>query len=179
MAAAVGRRCGHGERSPRRGVRRQWFGSVRGHGPALGPRLRRPVGGDATVPPVPDAPRRRAAARPRRRAGVPLRRSGLVPLGVVPTARGPVGDTRDPAPVRWIHPLSGEAPPELVGGKAHGLIVLRRLGLSVPPGFVVGTAAGRAFHRYGRLPDGLGDELAAAVAELETATGRRLGGPER
>ena len=79
----------------------------------------------------------------------------------------------------WIHPLSGEAPPELIGGKAHGLIVLRCLGLSVPPGFVVGTAAGRAFHRYGRLPDGLGDELAAAVAELETATGRRLGGPER
>jgi pyruvate,orthophosphate dikinase len=81
--------------------------------------------------------------------------------------------------MRWIHPLSGEASPELIGGKAHGLCVLRRLGLGVPPGFVIGTAAGRAFHRYGRLPDGLGDELAAAVAELETATGRGLGGPER
>jgi pyruvate,orthophosphate dikinase len=82
--------------------------------------------------------------------------------------------------VRWIHLIgTDDAPPELVGGKAHGLIVLRRLGLSVPPGFVIGTAAGQAFHRYGRLPDGLDDELAEALVELETATGRRLGGPER
>jgi pyruvate, orthophosphate dikinase len=81
----------------------------------------------------------------------------------------------------WIHPLSAatEEPAQVLGAKAHGLVVLRRLGLPVPPGFVVGTAAGRAFLRDGRFPDGLDVELAAAVAELEAATGRRFGGPER
>jgi pyruvate,orthophosphate dikinase len=82
----------------------------------------------------------------------------------------------------WVHPLSPEVeePAEVLGGKAHGLVVLRRLGLPVPPGFVIGTAACRAFLlRGGRLPDGLAVELAAAVAELEAVTGRRLGGPER
>ena len=81
----------------------------------------------------------------------------------------------------WVHPLSPEVqePAEVLGGKAHGLVVLRRLGLPVPPGFVIGTAAGRAFLRGGRLPDGLAAELAAAVAGLEAATHRRLGGPGR
>ncbi|MFI6740844.1 pyruvate, phosphate dikinase [Nonomuraea sp. NPDC050451] len=81
----------------------------------------------------------------------------------------------------WIHPLSAETeqPPGVLGGKGHGLVVLRRLGLPVPPGFVIGTEACRAFLRDGRLPGGLAAELAAAVRDLEAATGRRLGGPER
>jgi pyruvate,orthophosphate dikinase len=83
--------------------------------------------------------------------------------------------------MRWVHPLSAEVdePAEVLGGKAHGLIVLRRLGLPVPPGFVIGTAACRAYLRDRRLPDGLDVELAAAVAGLEAATRRTLGGPER
>jgi len=83
--------------------------------------------------------------------------------------------------MRWIHPLAPEAaaPADVIGGKAHGLVVLRRLGLPVPAGFVIGTEACRAFLRDGRLPDGLDDELAAAVADLEGATGRKLGGPRR
>jgi len=81
----------------------------------------------------------------------------------------------------WIHPLAreDETSADVIGGKAHGLAVLRRLGLPVPPGFVIGTGACRAFLRDGRLPDGLDDELKAAVADLEAATRRRLGGPER
>ncbi|MBO2454182.1 pyruvate, phosphate dikinase [Actinomadura barringtoniae] len=73
----------------------------------------------------------------------------------------------------WIHPLSPETDetPSTIGGKAHGLIVMKRLGLPVPPGFVISTAACRAYLRDGRLPDGLGSELAAAVADLEVATG--------
>ncbi|QFG23938.1 pyruvate, phosphate dikinase [Actinomadura sp. WMMB 499] len=81
----------------------------------------------------------------------------------------------------WIHPIaagSGE-PASVLGGKARGLVTLRRLGLPVPPGFAVGTAACRAFLRDGRFPGGLDAELAAAVAGLEDATGRRLGGPDR
>ncbi|GGV10136.1 hypothetical protein GCM10010182_32450 [Actinomadura cremea] len=84
-------------------------------------------------------------------------------------------------PVRWVHPIAADVaePAAVLGGKARGLIALRRLGLPVPPGFVVGTAACRAFLRDGRFPDGLDAELAAAVAGLEAATGRRLGGPDR
>jgi pyruvate,orthophosphate dikinase len=83
--------------------------------------------------------------------------------------------------MRWIHPLSVEVEEtaEVLGAKAHGLVVLQRLGLPVPPGFVVTTEACRAFLRDGRLPDGLDVELAAAVAGLEAATHRSLGGPQR
>ncbi|MDA2806531.1 PEP/pyruvate-binding domain-containing protein [Nocardiopsis suaedae] len=80
--------------------------------------------------------------------------------------------------MRWVRPLSadlGEGA-DTVGAKAHGLVALHRLGLPVPPGFVVTTAACRRFREVGRLPDGLRGELAAAVRGLEAATGRRFGG---
>ncbi|GAA0987129.1 hypothetical protein GCM10009555_065870 [Acrocarpospora macrocephala] len=68
--------------------------------------------------------------------------------------------------MRWIHSLSSDEPAEVLGGKAHGLVVLGRLGLAVPAGFVIGTEACRAYLRDGRLPDGLADELTIAVASL-------------
>ena len=81
----------------------------------------------------------------------------------------------------WIHTLAADsrATADQIGGKARGLVTLLRLGLPVPPGFVIGTAACRAFLRAGRVPDGLDSALAGAVAALEAATGRRLGGRER
>ncbi|WP_204026112.1 pyruvate, phosphate dikinase, partial [Sinosporangium siamense] len=81
----------------------------------------------------------------------------------------------------WILPLSARTAEtaEILGAKAHGLVVLHRLGLPVPPGFVVTTEACRAFLRDGRLPDGLDAELATAITGLEAATGRRLGGAQR
>ncbi|MCX2955291.1 PEP/pyruvate-binding domain-containing protein [Lentzea sp. NEAU-D7] len=68
----------------------------------------------------------------------------------------------------WVRRLSGALgePPEVVGGKAHGLVLLHRLGLPVPAAVVVTTEACRAFLRTGRLPDGLGEELASAVEVL-------------
>ncbi|GAB3700836.1 PEP/pyruvate-binding domain-containing protein [Nocardiopsis oceani] len=79
--------------------------------------------------------------------------------------------------MRWIRPLSAETDgtPEVLGGKAHGLIILKRLGLPVPAGFVVTTEAYRSFLREGRLPDGLRDELSSAVTALEAETGRGFG----
>ncbi|MGW6936015.1 PEP/pyruvate-binding domain-containing protein [Lentzea sp. NPDC054927] len=70
--------------------------------------------------------------------------------------------------MRWIRQLSAEVDEsaEVVGGKAHGLLVLHRLGLPVPPGFVITTEACRAFLRDGRFPSGLDDELIAAIAAL-------------
>ncbi|WP_328472253.1 PEP-utilizing enzyme [Actinoplanes sp. NBC_00393] len=54
-----------------------------------------------------------------------------------------------------IHDLPADLPADLIGAKAHGLNELMRLGLPVPPGFVISTAACRAFLRDGRLPDEL------------------------
>ncbi|MFG1992950.1 pyruvate, phosphate dikinase [Actinoplanes sp. NPDC048988] len=82
--------------------------------------------------------------------------------------------------MRYLHPLEGETggSADLLGAKACGLLTLRRLGLPVPPGFVVDTRACRAFLRDGHLPDRFDAELAAAVRHLEAATGRRFGGRE-
>ena len=83
--------------------------------------------------------------------------------------------------MRWIHPLAPEAgeSADVLGGKAHGLVVLRRLGLPVPAGFVIAAEACRAFLRDGRLPAGLAAALVAAVADLQAPTHRGLDGPER
>ncbi|MGW5645257.1 pyruvate, phosphate dikinase [Saccharopolyspora sp. NPDC003752] len=83
--------------------------------------------------------------------------------------------------MKWIRTISAqiEEPAETLGSKAHGLVLLHRLGLRVPAGFVVTTAACRAFLREGRLPDGLDDELATAIGDLEIATERAFGGPRK
>jgi pyruvate,orthophosphate dikinase len=49
----------------------------------------------------------------------------------------------------------------------------------VPAGFVVTSSACRAFLRERRLPPGLVDELATAVAGLELSAGRTFGGSSR
>ncbi|WP_053735806.1 PEP/pyruvate-binding domain-containing protein [Nocardia sp. NRRL S-836] len=74
----------------------------------------------------------------------------------------------------WVRRLSArlDEPPEVVGGKAYGLVVLHRLGLPVPAGVVVTAEACRAFLRDGRLPDGLRDELVTAVAGLSVVSVR-------
>lgn len=83
--------------------------------------------------------------------------------------------------MRYNHPLSAELEEtsEVLGAKAHGLVMLRRLGLPVPAGFVISTEVCRAFLRDGCFPEGFAAELAAAIGDLETATQRRLGGSER
>ncbi|MFG1606452.1 PEP/pyruvate-binding domain-containing protein [Actinoplanes sp. NPDC049265] len=55
----------------------------------------------------------------------------------------------------------------VLGGKAYGLVRLLRLGLPVPRGVVIGTAAGRDYLATGRLPRGLdaaADRLGGAVS---------------
>ncbi len=64
---------------------------------------------------------------------------------------------------------------DLLGGKGAGLAEMTRLGLPVPPGFTVTTDACRAFLAEGDFPAGLWDEIVAAVARLETRTGRHFG----
>ncbi len=65
----------------------------------------------------------------------------------------------------------------LLGGKGANLAEMSRIGLPVPPGFTLSTVACNAFTALNRLPDGLVDEVAAALADLENATGKTLGDP--
>jgi pyruvate, orthophosphate dikinase len=62
-----------------------------------------------------------------------------------------------------------------VGGKAFSINDMRRLGLPVPPAFVLPTAECSAFHDKGALGDEVWQEVLAALTQLEEATGRRFG----
>lgn len=74
-----------------------------------------------------------------------------------------------------MHRLSPDldVPVDAIGAKAHGLVTLMRLGLPVPPAFVidversVGTAAGAAAGRGAEVAGVVAGGIAAALAELD------------
>jgi pyruvate,orthophosphate dikinase len=87
-----------------------------------------------------------------------------------------------PARERLVHVFgAGEAPTTIdkaiLGGKGAGLSEMARLGLPVPPGFVVTTEVCRIFTADGSYPADLASQVEAAVAWLEQVTGRRFGDP--
>src|ERR671915_136721 len=67
----------------------------------------------------------------------------------------------------------------LIGGKGAGLAEMTRLGLPVPPGFIITTEICEKFYEAGRrLPDGLMDEVRKSIRHLESLTGKRFGDRE-
>ncbi len=75
---------------------------------------------------------------------------------------------------------SADALRGLLGGKGANLAEMTSLGLPVPHGFVITTAACKAFLADKcRFPAGMWDEVEAALAKLERVTGKRLGDPKR
>lgn len=62
-----------------------------------------------------------------------------------------------------------------VGGKAFSVNDMRRLGLPVPPAFVLPTRECAAFRDAGGLTDDVWADVLAAVIQLEEQTGRRFG----
>ena len=66
---------------------------------------------------------------------------------------------------------------DLLGGKGANLAEMTNLGLPVPPGFTITTAACREFMRTGKLPSGLMDEVVLHLKRLEKKMGRGLGDP--
>jgi len=68
---------------------------------------------------------------------------------------------------------------KLLGGKGAGLAEMTRIGLPVPPGFIVTTEACRAYYDADRrLPDGLMDQVRSAMERLEGTVGKRFGASE-
>ncbi len=75
--------------------------------------------------------------------------------------------------MEYIHFLNGDfADKSELGNKGANLVTMTRLGLPVPPGFVVPVAAYKRWQETGLLPD---DEIEDALAYLEKEIGRKLG----
>jgi pyruvate,orthophosphate dikinase len=65
---------------------------------------------------------------------------------------------------------------DLLGGKGAGLAEMTNAGLPVPPGFTITTEACNDYFAAGeKLPDGLWDDVLAAVKEVERETGKGFG----
>ena len=84
---------------------------------------------------------------------------------------------------RWVYAFGGARTEgradmsALLGGKGANLAEMARLGLPVPPGFTVTTEVCTRFYAEGeRYPEGLEEQVEAALAEIEAAVGRRFGG---
>lgn len=65
------------------------------------------------------------------------------------------------------------------GGKAAGLARMHRLGLPVPPAFVIDTDACRRFQELGDLPDTVRSAVDVALTDLEHRTGKVFGRPAK
>ncbi|MEH0637811.1 pyruvate, phosphate dikinase [Streptomyces bottropensis] len=81
--------------------------------------------------------------------------------------------------VRYVYDFheGGRDMAGLLGGKGANLAEMTRLGLPVPPGFVISTEACRTFLTTGAEPDRLAREISRHLTGLETAAGRLLGQP--
>ncbi len=86
--------------------------------------------------------------------------------------------------MRWVYAFGdGQADGDgtmkaLLGGKGAGLAEMTRLGLPVPPGFTITTAACNHWMQSGETyPEGLWDEVRAALAQVEQRIGKRFGDP--
>jgi pyruvate, orthophosphate dikinase len=78
----------------------------------------------------------------------------------------------------WCIKLDGSQLPsrEEIGGKAHGIARMRRIGLPVPDAFVLPTSVGRAYHAAGiALPDEALAAIRDGVGGLEATQGRTFG----
>ena len=63
----------------------------------------------------------------------------------------------------------------LLGGKGSNLCEMVRMGLPVPPGFVITTETCLAYFKLeNRFPDGLAASMRTNVAQVEDAMGRSL-----
>ena len=64
----------------------------------------------------------------------------------------------------------------LLGGKGANLAEMTNLGLPVPPGFTITTEACKVYMAmHDAMPEGLMDEVAAALVALEAEMGKKLG----
>jgi pyruvate,orthophosphate dikinase len=82
---------------------------------------------------------------------------------------------------KWVYLFSEGSKDmrDLLGGKGAGVAEMTRAGMPVPPGFTITTEACREYYKlHKEFPEGLWEQVAAARAQVEEQTGKRLGDPE-
>ncbi|HHV65743.1 MAG TPA: pyruvate, phosphate dikinase [Peptococcaceae bacterium] len=68
---------------------------------------------------------------------------------------------------------------DLLGGKGANLAEMTNIGLSVPQGFTVTTEACREYYANGEIfPEGLWEQVLAAVQDVEKKSGKKFGDPD-
>ena len=85
--------------------------------------------------------------------------------------------------VRWVYLFAeGNAQMrDLLGGKGANLAEMTRIGIPVPPGFIVTTKACNAYLAAGpsgKFPPGLWEQELAALKQIEKLTGKKFGDPQ-
>ena len=88
------------------------------------------------------------------------------------------------ADTKWVYAFGGGTSEgdadmrNLLGGKGANLAEMAKLGLPVPPGFTITTEVCTAFYENDRAyPDGLNDQVEAALAALEAKVEKTFGDP--
>ncbi len=67
----------------------------------------------------------------------------------------------------------------LLGGKGANMAEMARIGVPVPPGFIITTEACNAyFNSGGQLPEGMWEQVQHAMEVIEEEAGKRFGDPE-
>jgi len=86
---------------------------------------------------------------------------------------------RTAASAKWVYLFSeGNAKrKDLLGGKGANLAEMTRMGLPVPPGFIVSTQACNAYLAAGGFAKGMWEQVERALARVERLAGKRLGDP--
>ncbi|GCE48607.1 pyruvate phosphate dikinase [Thermosporothrix hazakensis] len=85
------------------------------------------------------------------------------------------------SPRKWVYLFSeGNATMrELLGGKGAGVAEMTNAGLPVPPGFTITTEACNTYYEAGKqFPEGVWEQVLAAVKVLERQTGKGFGQKE-
>jgi pyruvate,orthophosphate dikinase len=85
------------------------------------------------------------------------------------------------SPTKYVYDFSeGNASMKpLLGGKGANLAEMTGLGIPVPPGFIVTTAACVYYSANGHYPSGLEEEIEQHLRALESLTGKTLGDPAK
>ena len=89
-------------------------------------------------------------------------------------------ESREPDAREYVYDFTEgrAAMADLLGGKGANLAEMTWLGLPVPPGYTITTAACRVYLRTGRMPAGLAEQIDAHLGWVEQRTRRGLADPD-
>ncbi len=78
---------------------------------------------------------------------------------------------------KWVYRFNegDKGMKNLLGGKGANLAEMTSIGLPVPPGFTITTEVCNHFSAHGDYPEGVDEQVAAALVALEQDTGKKFG----